>query len=139
MFSLHLILSYKMEDLQHFYHDEHPLVFNENERSEHPCYGCQEPVYGPSYSCIKCKDMGEYCRIGTTFFINHVPNYPLGCIIPCIQNIFLFSFPNGDMMSKNFLTKMENAKSAQKKKKKIVSMCVFPLIWLILCFMFQLC
>ena len=53
MFSLHLILSYKMGDLQHFYHDEHPLVFNENERSGHPCYG-------PSYSCIKCKDMGEY-------------------------------------------------------------------------------
>ena len=39
-----------MEDLQHFCLDEHPLVFNENERSGFPCYGCGESVYGPSYS-----------------------------------------------------------------------------------------
>uniref|UniRef100_A0A2N9GQG9 Phorbol-ester/DAG-type domain-containing protein n=1 Tax=Fagus sylvatica TaxID=28930 RepID=A0A2N9GQG9_FAGSY len=40
-----------------------------------------------------------------TFIINHVPNYPLGCTIPCTQNILLFSFPNGDIKRKNFLTK----------------------------------
>ena len=49
-----------------------------------------------------------------TFIINHVLNYPLGCTIPCTQNILLFSFPNGDIKRKNFLTKMANVKSAKK-------------------------
>jgi hypothetical protein len=35
--------------------------------------------------------------MGGMFIINHVPNYPLGCTIPCTQNILLFSFPNRDM------------------------------------------
>uniref|UniRef100_A0A2N9GYT9 DC1 domain-containing protein n=1 Tax=Fagus sylvatica TaxID=28930 RepID=A0A2N9GYT9_FAGSY len=43
-----------MEDLQHFCHQEHPLVFNQNERRGYWCYGCREPVYGPSYSCKEC-------------------------------------------------------------------------------------
>ena len=43
-----------MEDLQHFCHNEHPLVYNENERSGFHCLGCGEKVYGPSYSCEKC-------------------------------------------------------------------------------------
>ena len=38
-----------MDDLQHFCDDEHPLVFDENDRSGLPCWGCREPVYGPSY------------------------------------------------------------------------------------------
>ena len=44
-----------MELLQHFSHLEHPLVFNQNERSGEKCYGCQELVLGPSYICEKCK------------------------------------------------------------------------------------
>ena len=44
-----------MELLQHFSHPEHPLVFNQNERSGEKCYGCREPVLGPSYICEKCK------------------------------------------------------------------------------------
>ena len=46
--------------------------------------------------------------------INHVPNYPLGCTIPCTQNILLFSLAQRDMRTKNFLTKMSNAKSAKE-------------------------
>ena len=42
-----------MEDLQHICHDEHPLVFNENDRRRFPCWGCGERIYGPSYSCVK--------------------------------------------------------------------------------------
>ena len=35
---------------------EHPLVFNEDERIyDEVCYGCQKPILGCSYSCIKCK------------------------------------------------------------------------------------
>uniref|UniRef100_A0A2N9EEA5 Phorbol-ester/DAG-type domain-containing protein n=1 Tax=Fagus sylvatica TaxID=28930 RepID=A0A2N9EEA5_FAGSY len=41
-------------EIQHFSHG-HPLVFNEDERSGCLCYGCSEPVLGPSYSCIQCK------------------------------------------------------------------------------------
>ena len=43
-----------MEDLQHFCHNEHPLVYNENDRRGHLCWGCDQAVYGPSYSCKKC-------------------------------------------------------------------------------------
>uniref|UniRef100_A0A2N9EUY7 Phorbol-ester/DAG-type domain-containing protein n=1 Tax=Fagus sylvatica TaxID=28930 RepID=A0A2N9EUY7_FAGSY len=43
-----------MEDLQHFCHEEHPLVFNQNDRRGVRCYGCREPVYGPSYWCEEC-------------------------------------------------------------------------------------
>ena len=49
-----------------------------------------------------------------TLIINHVPNYPLGCTISYTQNILLFSFAQGDMRTKNFLTKMANAKFAKK-------------------------
>ena len=42
-------------EIQHFCHDQHPLVFNENERSRLLCWACREPVLGPSYSCIKCE------------------------------------------------------------------------------------
>ena len=42
-------------EIQHFFHDEHPLVFNEDERGGHLCWACNEPILGPSYSCIKCE------------------------------------------------------------------------------------
>ena len=50
-----LTLFWKTE-LQHFSHPEHPLVFIEDERRGYICCGCQEPVLGPSYNCIKCRD-----------------------------------------------------------------------------------
>ena len=40
-----------MDHLQHFCHEEHPLVFNENETEGITCEGCREPGYGPSYWC----------------------------------------------------------------------------------------
>ena len=43
-----------MDDLQHFCHEEHPLVFNENDRRGYGCLGCWEAIYGPSYSCKEC-------------------------------------------------------------------------------------
>ena len=44
-----------MKQLQHFSHPEHPLVFNEDRIYGYNCWGCREPILGPSYSCIKCK------------------------------------------------------------------------------------
>ena len=41
-------------EFQHFCHDEHPLVFNEKLIYGEDCYGCNEPILGPSYSCLKC-------------------------------------------------------------------------------------
>ncbi len=46
-------------ELQHFCHQEHPLVFNENRIYGKDCFGCREPILGPSYSCIKCS-LGYY-------------------------------------------------------------------------------
>ncbi|KAK7814938.1 hypothetical protein CFP56_002450 [Quercus suber] len=44
-----------MELLQHFCHPEHPLVFNQNDRRGHLCWGCQELEFGPCYSCKECE------------------------------------------------------------------------------------
>ena len=55
--SLFLSLFCTME-LQHWWHWRHPLVFNEVERRGRLCYGCREPVFGPSYSCKECR--GRY-------------------------------------------------------------------------------
>uniref|UniRef100_A0A2N9GZ36 DC1 domain-containing protein n=1 Tax=Fagus sylvatica TaxID=28930 RepID=A0A2N9GZ36_FAGSY len=49
-----------MEDLQHFCHDEHPLVFNKDDRRGLHCWGCGERVYGPSYCCKECRWYGAY-------------------------------------------------------------------------------
>ncbi|XP_050274516.1 uncharacterized protein LOC126717165 [Quercus robur] len=46
-------------ELQHWRHWQHPLVFNEDERSGDLCWGCCEPVFGPSYSCIE-SDCDDY-------------------------------------------------------------------------------
>ncbi|XP_030958024.1 uncharacterized protein LOC115979999 [Quercus lobata] len=43
-----------MKQLQHFSHPEHPLVFNEDKIYGKKCYGCREPILGPSYSCKEC-------------------------------------------------------------------------------------
>ena len=42
-------------ELQHWRHLQHPLVFNGDERSGRFCYGCREPVFGPSYNCKECR------------------------------------------------------------------------------------
>ncbi|XP_050274491.1 uncharacterized protein LOC126717144 [Quercus robur] len=44
----------EMKQLQHFIHPEHPLVFNEDRIYGERCYGCKEPILGPSYSCKEC-------------------------------------------------------------------------------------
>ena len=44
-----------MKQLQHFRHLEHPLVFNEDRIYGKYCFGCNEPILGPSYSCKECK------------------------------------------------------------------------------------
>ena len=43
-----------MEQLQHFCHLEHPLVFIEDERHKGYCSGCWNQILGLSYSCIQC-------------------------------------------------------------------------------------
>ena len=60
-----------MDHLQHFCHEEHPLVFNQNDRSRDPCYGCREDVYGPSYYCPE---------IGCGWYLHHksCAELPLG-------------------------------------------------------------
>ncbi|KAL4637054.1 hypothetical protein ACB092_03G053000 [Castanea dentata] len=46
----------QQHQLQHFIHPnhQHPLLFNPDDRSGRHCWGCWEPVYGPSYSCKEC-------------------------------------------------------------------------------------
>ena len=50
-----------MEELQHFCYQEHGLIFTSNvKRSKIRCWGCKEPILGPSYSCIKCKSFYQH-------------------------------------------------------------------------------
>ena len=44
----------QQQQLQHFIHLKHPLLFNLDHRSGWSCAGCRESVYGPSYSCKEC-------------------------------------------------------------------------------------
>ncbi|XP_050274225.1 uncharacterized protein LOC126717066 isoform X2 [Quercus robur] len=41
----------QQQQLQHFIHPEHPLLFNPNDRRGYTCLGCRESVYGPAYRC----------------------------------------------------------------------------------------
>nr|XP_023895010.1 uncharacterized protein LOC112006925 [Quercus suber] len=41
----------QQQQIQYVFHPEHPLVFNSDDRSGRLCWGCNESVYGPSYSC----------------------------------------------------------------------------------------
>ncbi|KAK7824130.1 hypothetical protein CFP56_034710 [Quercus suber] len=44
----------QQQQLQHFIHLNHPLLFNPDDRRGYSCWGCNESVYGPSYSCKEC-------------------------------------------------------------------------------------
>uniref|UniRef100_A0A7N2M1F9 DC1 domain-containing protein n=1 Tax=Quercus lobata TaxID=97700 RepID=A0A7N2M1F9_QUELO len=69
------ILSSRMA-LQHFSHPQHPLVFNANERSGISCQGCWEPVWGPSYSCITCKNSYHHKSCAELPLELHHPLHP---------------------------------------------------------------
>ena len=73
-------------ELQHWRHWQHPLVFNEDERSGRCCYGCREPIFGPSYSCIE-SDCDEY-------YVHHksCAELPLGLHHPSHPNHPLILF-----------------------------------------------
>ncbi|XP_065619924.1 protein VACUOLELESS GAMETOPHYTES-like isoform X2 [Quercus suber] len=67
-------------ELQHWRHWQHPLVFNEDERSGDLCYGCFEPVFGPSYSCKECRGyLHHKSCAGLPLGLHHPshPNHPL--------------------------------------------------------------
>ncbi|KAL4636983.1 hypothetical protein ACB092_03G048300 [Castanea dentata] len=42
------------QQLLHFSHPKHPLLFYQDYRDGGPCWGCQESVYGPIYYCEEC-------------------------------------------------------------------------------------
>ena len=63
-------------ELQHWRHWQHPLVFNEDERSGRHCYGCREPVFGPSYSCKKCNGYHHHKSCAELPLGLHHPSHP---------------------------------------------------------------
>ena len=62
-----------MKQLQHFSHPKHPLVFNEDRIYGKYCWGCWEPILGPSYSCKECGS-------GETFHHKSCAELPLGLL-----------------------------------------------------------
>ena len=73
-------------ELQHWWHWQHSLVFNEDERSGDPCRGCWEPVFGPSYSCIESDCNDNY------YHHKSCVELPLGLHHPSRQNHPLILF-----------------------------------------------
>ena len=67
----------QQHQLQHFIHPNHrhPLFFNPHDRRGVTCWGCWEPVHGPSYSCKECRE-GE----GEGWYTHHksCAELPLG-------------------------------------------------------------
>ncbi|KAL4636811.1 hypothetical protein ACB092_03G035500 [Castanea dentata] len=70
-----------MDPLQHFCHPEHPLVFNQDERSGRSCWGCLEPVFGPSYSCKKCNARYHHKSCAELPLGLHHPLHPIHPLI----------------------------------------------------------
>lgn len=57
-----------MKQLQHFCHLEHLLVFNEEKIYVKYCLRCKEPILGPSYNCIECKDYKHHKSFAELLF-----------------------------------------------------------------------
>ena len=95
-------------ELQHWWHWQHPLVFNKDERSGRPCNGCSEPVFDPSYNCKECRG----------WYIHHksCAELPLGCTIPHTQIILLFSSAYINIIAtKKNIADLANATFAEKR------------------------
>ena len=65
-----------MDPLQHFSHPEHPLVFNQDNRRGYSCYGCNELILGPSYSCKECNDYKHHKSCAELPLEFHHPLHP---------------------------------------------------------------
>ncbi|XP_075658706.1 uncharacterized protein LOC142628505 [Castanea sativa] len=63
-------------ELQHWRHWQHPLVFNEDERTGRLCFGCKEPVFGPSYSCKECRGYVHHKSCAELPIELHHPSHP---------------------------------------------------------------
>ena len=63
-------------ELQHWLHWQHPLIFNEDERSGVLCWGCREPVFGPSYGCIQCRRYLHHKSCAELPLGLHHPSHP---------------------------------------------------------------
>ena len=65
-----------MDPLQHFSHLEHPLLFNQDDRRGYSCYGCNELILGPSYSCKECDDYKHHKSCAELPLGLHHPLHP---------------------------------------------------------------
>ncbi|KAK7817047.1 hypothetical protein CFP56_043387 [Quercus suber] len=52
----------EQQQLLHFSHSKHPLVYVQHFRGRATCCGCQESVYGPSYFCPNSKCSSWHCH-----------------------------------------------------------------------------
>nr|XP_023903234.1 uncharacterized protein LOC112015105 [Quercus suber] len=64
-------------ELKHFSHSEHPLIFSEDDKRGYICFGCQEQILGPSYSCIECGDFYHHKSCAELPLGFHHPLHPI--------------------------------------------------------------
>uniref|UniRef100_A0A7N2L4P0 DC1 domain-containing protein n=1 Tax=Quercus lobata TaxID=97700 RepID=A0A7N2L4P0_QUELO len=77
----------QQQQLQHFIHPNHPLLFNpDDDRRGRRCWGCWEPVHGPSYSCKECDYWVHHKSCAELPLELHHPLHP-------IHPLILFSPP----------------------------------------------
>lgn len=77
-------------ELIHFSHKKHQLIFKEEKDvgTDLFCYGCEQPIWGPTYGCIWCNfDLHQSCaelpqELMTPFHSHHpltlLPHPPYG-------------------------------------------------------------
>ena len=74
----------QQHQLLHFSDSNHPLLFNPDDRSGRYCFGCNEPVYGPSYSCPSLECYSYYTHHKSCAELPLGLHHPLHPIHPLI-------------------------------------------------------
>ena len=72
----------QQQQLQHFIHPNHRLLFNpDHDRRGRLCWGCWEPVHGPSYCCKECDGYFHHKSCAEVPFGLHHPLHPIHPLI----------------------------------------------------------
>ena len=97
-------------------HLQHLLVFNEDERRGRLCYGCMEPVFGPSYCCKECRDYLHHKSCAELPIGLHHPSHPNHPLI--IFNIYTYDDNEEEYNRYRFIMHFQTLLLEEHYKKK---------------------
>ena len=71
----------QQQQLLHFSHSKHPLLFLPDVKWGVSCWGCQESVYGPGYYCEECRHYPHHKSCAELPLGLHHPLHPIHPLI----------------------------------------------------------